>query len=651
VDRNVKWVLENRGENPGIVEGDMFLGNDPWIGANHQSDVVVICPVFWEGRLLCWVGAAMHTTDVGGSTPGGFCPDAESVYDEPLPTPPVKYVENGEIRRDVEDLFLRRSRFPDLLRLDLLALIASNNVAKQRVLELVGRYGVQTIVGSMQKVIDDSERAFRARMAKLPDGEWSHHLYVDVAGPQDRGLYQLRMRLRKEGDRLIFDNEGTHAQAGALNTTAGSCRSAILSVINPLVCWDMMYATGGPMRLVTFQPVPGTILSASHPGSVSNSSVGVLVAISLATVCISKMLASSEDPELRRRAMGVTAAMFPVSIISGLGRDGTPYGTMNVDPMGGGLGAFPFRDGVDTGGQVWDPISLMPNIEFAEQYFPVLYLYRRELADSGGAGAFRGGNGGIFGLTPHKVDGMIVDVATSGVAVPISEGVLGGLPGCTNGARRLTGIDLEAVLADQGAPTSVAGLGGTIDELGPKIRNLPLAEGDVFELWWNGGGGFGDPLARDPELVAADVAEGAVSELQAREVYGVALADGALDTAATRELRRGQGIDADAVTHADAEPIPVFRASDDAWLCPGCDSVLGYNRPGGYLSETVVHDHTLEELTPLNRDPKLFVDADVTFRSHACGTCGRRVEAYLTVPEVADLAPDTQLATADGRRD
>lgn len=304
IDRNVKWVLEHRAENPGIRDGHMFLGNDPWIGANHQSDVIVVCPVFWEDTLLCWVASAMHTVDVGGSTPGGFCPDAESVYDEPLPTPPVAYVEDGRIRADAEDAFLRRSRLPDLLRLDLRALIASNNVAKQRMTELVGRYGVGSIVGAMTKIVDDSERAFQARLEKLPDGEWSHHLYVDIAGPGDRGLYPVCLRLRKQGDQLLFDNVGTHPQAGALNTTAGGWRSSILSAVNSLMCFDLMYAMGGPMRRMRFDAVPGTIVSASYPGSVSNSSVGVLLGIGLGTVCVSKMLASSADPDLRRRAMG-----------------------------------------------------------------------------------------------------------------------------------------------------------------------------------------------------------------------------------------------------------------------------------------------------------------------------------------------------------
>ena len=641
IDRNVKWILEHRAENPGIRDGHMFLGNDPWIGANHQSDVIIVCPVFWEGTLLCWVASAMHTVDIGGSTPGGFCPDAESIYDEPLPTPPIAYVEDGRIRADAEDAFLRRSRLPDLLRLDLRALIASNNVAKERMLELVGRYGVHSIVGAMTKVVDDSERAFQARLEKLPDGEWSHHIYVDIAGPGDRGLYPVCLTLKKQGDQMIFDNVGTHPQAGSLNTTAGGWRSSVLAAVNSLMCFDMMYAMGGAMRRTRFDAVPGTIVSASYPGSVSNSSVGVLLGIGLGTVCVSKMLASSEDPELRERAMAATATMFPVSIVSGVDRDGVPYGMMNLDPMGGGHGALPFRDGVDTGGHIWDPVSLMPNVEFVEQSTPILYLYRREQTDSGGAGTYRGGNGGVVALTPHKVPGLTIDISASGMAIPLSDGILGGFPSTANGGDAVSNTNLTRMLAEGKLPTSVEDVGGDLLSLPPKLRNHELAAGDMFELRWNGGGGLGDPLARDPELVARDVEHGLVSEGHARGAYGVVISDGEVDAEATRDLRSSKGLTKPSESDSGKAPIPRYDRADETWHCPNCDALLGDNTEG-YLAQTVTDDRTVEDLTPVNRPTSLFVDPEVVFRSHACSNCGQHVEGYLTVPSVADLSPNVR---------
>ncbi|HKW54869.1 MAG TPA: hydantoinase B/oxoprolinase family protein, partial [Stellaceae bacterium] len=142
-DTQVKWILENRSDNPEIREGDMFLANDPWVGAAHQMDVMLICPVFWEGELFCWVTNCLHQYDIGGITPGSFCPGAETAFDEGILIPPVKIIEGNEIRRDIEDIYLRSSRKPELVALDFRAQMAGNMAARERVLQLIRRYGAR----------------------------------------------------------------------------------------------------------------------------------------------------------------------------------------------------------------------------------------------------------------------------------------------------------------------------------------------------------------------------------------------------------------------------------------------------------------------------------------------------------------------------
>jgi N-methylhydantoinase B len=612
IDFVTKWILSNRAENPGIADGDMFLCNDPWLGVPHQADVVIACPVFWDGKLLCWVGATMHTVDIGGSTPGGFCPDARDIHDEPLPTPAIKYVEGGEVRRDVEEMFLRRSRIPDLLKLDLRALIASNHVARTRILEIVERFGPQTVVGAMRKVVDDSERAVIARLDRLPDGVWTDHRFLDVAVLGDRGVYPVVVTLRKRDQTLVFSNEGTHPQVGALSTTVGGWRAGTLASVNPILGFDLMHATGGLLRRVRFEPVPYTILSAAHPTAVSNNQMGSSAGNSLAMSTVSRMLASSEDPELQRRAMAVASTPFPVTILSGTDRRGHRFGTLLLDPMGAGFGAFAFRDGADTGGRTWDPIATMPNVEYNERYFPVLYLYRRECPDSGGAGAHRGGKSGVLAITPHKTERVTVDVSAGGWALPWSAGLFGGAPGGTNGARVVRG----AALPSTGLPQTLDALGGEPEELLSRLRNLELAPGDVYELVWAGGGGFGDPRARAHERVAADVAAGHVTPEAARTLYGV-----------------------DGPPSAAAGLVPRLSADASRWLCPTCDGTLGANREGRYLAETVFEDNELAELTPYNRDPRRFVDADLALRTHRCAGCGQAVDAYVVERGAPEIVP------------
>ena len=137
----------------------MFLANDPWVGAAHQMDVMLICPVFHEGELFCWITNCLHQYDIGGITPGSFCPSAESAFDEGILIPPVKIVENDVVRRDIEALYLRSSRKPDMVALDFRAQLAGNMTAKARIEQLITRYGAKTVKSVMKKVIDNSEAA------------------------------------------------------------------------------------------------------------------------------------------------------------------------------------------------------------------------------------------------------------------------------------------------------------------------------------------------------------------------------------------------------------------------------------------------------------------------------------------------------------
>src|SRR5437867_13076874 len=144
-------------------------------------DVTLLTPVFHEGKLFCWITNVLHQYDVGGITPGSFCPNARDAFDEGILIPPIKIVERGELRRDVEGVYLRASRKPYLVALDLRAQIAGNVTATWRITQLITRYGPEVVKGVMRKIIDTGEAAFLAKMAKLPDGTWRERSYVEVA--------------------------------------------------------------------------------------------------------------------------------------------------------------------------------------------------------------------------------------------------------------------------------------------------------------------------------------------------------------------------------------------------------------------------------------------------------------------------------------
>ena len=167
VDLAIYWTLRNRAANPGIAEGDMFLCNDPWVGGGlHQNDVIVYQPVFYDGKLFAWTSAIAHQPDLGGVGLGSFSPAAQDVFSESLPTPPVKIVRDGQLQRDVADLWVRRSRVPMLIGLDLRAKIGANNVGRERLLALISQYGADTVKAVMKRMMSDAEARLRGKLAQ-----------------------------------------------------------------------------------------------------------------------------------------------------------------------------------------------------------------------------------------------------------------------------------------------------------------------------------------------------------------------------------------------------------------------------------------------------------------------------------------------------
>ena len=237
-DTQVKWILEHRSDNPGIKPGDMFLANDPWVGAAHQMDVMLICPVFHGDELFCWITNCLHQYDIGGITPGSFCPAAENAFEEGILIPPVKIVENDTVRRDILELYLRSSRKPSLVQLDFHAQLAGNLTAKERIHGLIERYGARTVKGVMKRVIDNAEAAFLKKLEQIPDGRWADRTYVESCRPGDRRTHKVMIALEKRGNKLIFDNDGTAPQDGAMNATYSGWRGSVMVAINELLAWD-----------------------------------------------------------------------------------------------------------------------------------------------------------------------------------------------------------------------------------------------------------------------------------------------------------------------------------------------------------------------------------------------------------------------------
>jgi N-methylhydantoinase B len=526
-------------DNPGIEPGDIFLCNDPYLGAIHHPDVATLAPVFHDGRLFAWVAASGHQPDIGGMDPGGFSIRAVDTYQEGLRIPIVKLVERGRLREDLLRWVLNQVRDP-LVGLDLKAQIAANQAGADRLLGLVARYGSGAVSEAMRASIAFTRERLRARLRRLPDGQWTEVQHIDHDGHAD-ALYRVVLTLTKRDDRLILDFTGTSRQArGLINCTAGGLRAGVLTALYILLCHDLPW-NQGVLDCLEIEAPAGTVVNCSPPTPCAMATISaVIVVIDGVFRAVSRCLLASESERDEAMACWTGSSMAPIA--AGRSQHGFPFVNTEMSHFAGGGGARVDADGVDTGGIVFNTTPNIANIETIEQDFPLLYLFRRHLTDSGGPGKWRGGAAGELAYIVHDAPEGQLEVAFSGTGaeMPNALGLSGGLPGAAIRVVRVRGSDvLERLREGRRLPASLEELGGQPETMPQKHPRTPFLPGEVWYHHWQGGAGYGDPLDRDPAAVARDVRRRLTSRACARQIYGVVLADGgAVDRAATTRERK-----------------------------------------------------------------------------------------------------------------
>jgi N-methylhydantoinase B len=530
----VKTLIADYSDNPGIGENDTFLTNDPYVSVAHQTCVMVAGPVHWQGKIAGWTGASLHVIDVGGPVAGQAQINAEDIFGEQPITPPVKLVEGGRFRKDVEGHYLRNSRLPDLLALDLRAKVAAAQVVRNRLIETFKEFGFDTVQAAMADVIDYTEMRLRARLSELPDGVWKHRGYIEWG----EKIYCCRLTMTKTGDRLVFDFTETDDQAPAIiNCCQHGLIGGVLAAMMVYLCWDIPWSPAGLRRVMEVRSRPGSVFHATWPAGVSKSTTtSIWEARNLASIAIGKMLGASRAH--RDRAMAGWQGVKSLEELFGQDEAGQPFGGPLLDGMAGGTGALCSCDGIDTGGHTSSVRATIANVESYEFRYPILYLYRRQTRDSGGPGMFRGGAGVSLMYVANGVDVIPTKVLhTFGIEQPESPGMFGGHPSCTNQFEILRNSDVEARFARGEMPAELGEIEGKL-EVYPGYKATYMRRGDVYRTASQGGGGYGDPIMREPWRVADDVENGLVSREWARRAYGVVLDDNALiDEAATQKQR------------------------------------------------------------------------------------------------------------------
>jgi N-methylhydantoinase B len=514
-----------------IGENDIFLLNDPYTAAAHTSDVYLISPIHHKGRLVAWSACFVHITDVGALNPGGFSPDSRDVYTEGFSSPGLKLVARGELRQDVFDTILNMVRSPEMVALDFRSMIACNNVAKERMLDLIAKYGHETVDKAGAMLIEQSEKLLQLRIAELPRGRWQSRQYMEVDGK----TYKICVSMENDGKKLVFDFTGSSPQSDrAINCTRSACLGAVLAPLFPLVCHDAIW-NEGIIRGVDIVTPESSIVSCTRPAPVSVATIGAIQSIRIAaSATISKMLAASE--KYRREASAVWHANSFAIFLFGRNQHQRSFIGQLTEVFGGAGGARTFADGVDVGGLIANPISRMANVETLESNFPIRYLFRRRRMNSSGAGKHRGGTGMELAVVPHDAPdgGVHFVISGKGQKHTMTDGLSGGYPGARN--------RYVWVHGPNGGNDPPAMAGG-LDEMPGSKQDIswgvfPLMNQDALYVATNGGGGYLDPLERDPQAVLADVRDRVVSREAARSVYGTSLTDEAVDMVATANLRQ-----------------------------------------------------------------------------------------------------------------
>jgi N-methylhydantoinase B len=513
-----------------IGEGDLFLLNDPYTAALHTSDIYLVSPIHHGGKLVAWSACFVHVSDIGAMNPGGFAPDAQDIFTEGFSSPGIKLVERGELRQDVWDTILNMVRSPEMVALDLRSMIACNNVARERMLALIEKYGARTVDTACKMLIDQSEARLRERLRELPDGRWQSRQYLEVKGE----TYKVLLTMTKSGDSLTFDFTGSSPQSKySVNCSKWASLGGLFAPLFPLLCYDIVW-NEGVIKPITMVAPEGTVVNCTRPAPVSVATVGAIQSVNNAACsAIGKMLAASDKYADEATAVW-HANHFAIFMFGNNQRGRLAIGILTETFAGAG-GARTFADGVDIGGEIPNPISRMANVETIEAQFPIRYLFRRRLKDSGGAGEYRGGAGGEMAIVAHDAPdgGIHYVVSGKGTRYPQSEGLGGGYPGGVNDYVWVHAPQ-EMHNVDRFAP-SLDTIPGESEPISWGV--FPLMGNDALYVRWNGGGGIGDPLGRPAEKVLADIAAGLISEKAATDIYGIVRKDGALDQAATQAKR------------------------------------------------------------------------------------------------------------------
>lgn len=508
-----------------IEEGDIILLNDPYScdGAiSHNNDQLIIVPIFRNGRVISWSAMFGHMTDIGGKVPGSMPNDARSIFEEGLRVPPVKLYRKGEFQEDILKIAMHQSRMPEWYKADLHAIVASCNVAAKRIHEICERFGDDVYHSATNELLGRNRKAMRQLMMESIAEEpvvFEDYICDDGNG---NGPFKIKCTMQRKGEKVYLDFDGTDPQSDySINFYLNENMFKMFFGIYMIMVFDpQVLFNDGFYDLVEVSIPQGSLLKPNYPAALSCRTHGLGRIFDVLGA-----LLGQKTPDFMCAA-GFSSS--PHLMFSGFDENDDWFQLFQIGF--GGIPGKPFGDGPD-GHSLWPDFTNVPN-EFLERYFPMIIESYESEPDSGGAGHYRGGNG-INMVYRFTQDGQI-SIHDDRWFIP-PWGVNGGLP-----AKRSWKKLVRA--------------NGKTEMLGAKQDNIEVKSGDVLHYVTWGGGGWGDPLTREPELVAKELRQGLLTRKGARD-YGVVLSPSSkVDLDATKKLRKSMAKARGAVSIFDYGP-------------------------------------------------------------------------------------------------
>lgn len=496
--------------------GDVYAINDPYAGGTHFSDVRLIRPIFVGDTLIAFAQSNGHWSDVGGSVPGSFDVRAKDMFREGIRITPVRLWDGGRFCRDVAHMIAANTRDPASIIGDMQSQAEATRVGEREIVRLAGKYGVDTIRSGFSAVQDYVERTLRQRLAALPDGEWETEDFIDRDPADGEGMIPIKVKLTIRGDRVIYDFSGSHACIGSLyNSGFGATFSAVVAGMKTF--FPDLPLNSGFYRPLTVVAPEDTVVSARWP-----------VAVTGYLMPFEKIMNSIYEIWSQIMPERAIACAFNLEYLLTGGRDlrsPTKPIFMFYDWLPGGWGGRNGKDGCNVTTACFGTGLQSQPVEGQERVSPIITDEYQIVMDSAGPGKWRGGAGVRKTSTLKEADQTVISYICDRERAVVW-GINGGLPSMPHGL-------------------SLRRAGSNADEwLGSVFSDVSIGPGDQFSRPTAGGGGYGDPLERDPLLVREDVADGYVSIERARKDYGVVLrvvdadlAEYAVDQSATEQER------------------------------------------------------------------------------------------------------------------